>query len=203
MDSTELIALGGDPGLTFLNSTAAPAKQRLELICDGSSYLTWLRQADLIDDTDTDEIHRRFDAGALDSVAAEARQLREWLRPVVTTWATAPDRTLPHPAVDRCNEILATDHRYGALRHDSRTGRTEWTERRAWSTPRQLLVPPIAAIAHLLATGDHGLVRKCESPACTLWFYDRTKSHRRRWCSMAVCGNREKARNHRRRAAAR
>jgi predicted RNA-binding Zn ribbon-like protein len=26
-----------------------------------------------------------------------------------------------------------------------------------------------------------------------LWFFDRTKSHRRRWCSMAVCGNRHKA----------
>jgi len=32
-----------------------------------------------------------------------------------------------------------------------------------------------------------------------MWFYDRTKSHRRRWCSMALCGNRAKARAHRER----
>ncbi|NEJ40784.1 CGNR zinc finger domain-containing protein, partial [Rhizobium ruizarguesonis] len=27
---------------------------------------------------------------------------------------------------------------------------------------------------------------------CTLFFLDTTKSHRRRWCSMALCGNRMK-----------
>lgn len=46
--------------------------------------------------------------------------------------------------------------------------------------------------AELLAEGDFSLVRKCESPDCSLMFYDRTKSHKRRWCSMALCGNRHK-----------
>ncbi|MDX3854896.1 CGNR zinc finger domain-containing protein [Streptomyces sp. AK02-01A] len=38
-----------------------------------------------------------------------------------------------------------------------------------------------------------------------LWFYDRTKSHRRRWwwCSMETCGNRTKVRARRSRAASR
>jgi predicted RNA-binding Zn ribbon-like protein len=44
----------------------------------------------------------------------------------------------------------------------------------------------------LLATGDFSLVRRCENAACVLWFYDRTRSHHRRWCSMARCGNRHK-----------
>ena len=57
---------------------------------------------------------------------------------------------------------------------------------------RQLLAPLAEAAAHLLATADFTLVRKCEDHACTLWFLDRTKSHRRRWCSMALCGNRNK-----------
>jgi predicted RNA-binding Zn ribbon-like protein len=55
-----------------------------------------------------------------------------------------------------------------------------------------LLVPVAEAVARLLAEGDFSLVRKCESSDCTLWFYDRTKSHHRRWCSMAQCGNRMK-----------
>ena len=63
-------------------------------------------------------------------------------------------------------------------------------------------MPPVAAVAALFADGDRGLVRKCEDPLCTLWFYDRTKAHRRRWCSMGVCGNRAKVRAHRERAAA-
>ncbi|QGY32323.1 CGNR zinc finger domain-containing protein [Pantoea cypripedii] len=46
--------------------------------------------------------------------------------------------------------------------------------------------------ADLLATGNFEYIRQCEHPDCSLWFYDRTKSHRRRWCSMALCGNRAK-----------
>jgi predicted RNA-binding Zn ribbon-like protein len=53
-------------------------------------------------------------------------------------------------------------------------------------------VPVAEAVATLLAKGDFSLVRKCECPDCTLWFHDRTKSHHRRWCSMALCGNRMK-----------
>jgi len=58
------------------------------------------------------------------------------------------------------------------------------------------------SVASLLAEGDFALVRQCEHPDCVLWFYDRTKSHRRRWCSMAVCGNRHKAAEFRRRSRA-
>ncbi|WP_322617930.1 CGNR zinc finger domain-containing protein [Pseudomonas sp. BIC9C] len=55
------------------------------------------------------------------------------------------------------------------------------------------------AAAELLAEGDFSLVRKCESPECSLMFYDRTKSHKRRWCSMALCGNRHKVAEFRKR----
>jgi len=64
--------------------------------------------------------------------------------------------------------------------------------RRRVSSVEALLVPVAEAVANLLAEGDFSLVRKCESADCTLWFYDRTKSHHRRWCSMAQCGNRMK-----------
>lgn len=37
-------------------------------------------------------------------------------------------------------------------------------------------------------------IRRCEHPACILWFHDPTG--RRRWCSMAGCGNRAKAARH-------
>jgi predicted RNA-binding Zn ribbon-like protein len=56
-----------------------------------------------------------------------------------------------------------------------------------------LLGPVAEAVAALLVDGDFALVRQCEHPECILWFYDRTKAHKRRWCSMAVCGNRYKA----------
>ncbi len=59
-------------------------------------------------------------------------------------------------------------------------------------TAAEWLLPVAEAAADLLVHGDFDLVRKCESDACSLWFYDRTRSHKRRWCSMALCGNRHK-----------
>jgi predicted RNA-binding Zn ribbon-like protein len=62
-----------------------------------------------------------------------------------------------------------------------------------------LLGPVAEAVAQLLVEGDFTLVKQCEHPDCVLWFYDRTKSHKRRWCSMAQCGNRYKATQFRKR----
>ncbi|MBB3221970.1 CGNR zinc finger domain-containing protein [Pseudoduganella umbonata] len=63
-----------------------------------------------------------------------------------------------------------------------------------------LLGPVAEAVADLLVAGDFALVRQCEHPDCVLWFYDRTKAHKRRWCSMALCGNRYKAAQFRKKA---
>jgi predicted RNA-binding Zn ribbon-like protein len=68
-------------------------------------------------------------------------------------------------------------------------------------TVASLLGPVAEAVAQLLVDGDFNLVRQCEHPECVLWFYDRTKAHKRRWCSMALCGNRYKAAQFRKKAS--
>jgi predicted RNA-binding Zn ribbon-like protein len=52
------------------------------------------------------------------------------------------------------------------------------------------------SIAEFLATADPSLVKACGGSGCILLFYDTTKSHTRRWCSMAGCGNRMKVAAH-------
>jgi predicted RNA-binding Zn ribbon-like protein len=66
-------------------------------------------------------------------------------------------------------------------------------------TVEALLGPVAEAAAELLAGADFHLVKRCEGEACLLWFRDHTKSHHRRWCSMALCGNRQKVAAYRRR----
>jgi predicted RNA-binding Zn ribbon-like protein len=44
-----------------------------------------------------------------------------------------------------------------------------------------------------------GRVRPCANGECSLFLIDRSKSNSARWCSMAGCGNRLKARRHYRR----
>ncbi|MFF9392418.1 CGNR zinc finger domain-containing protein [Streptomyces griseoluteus] len=47
-------------------------------------------------------------------------------------------------------------------------------------------------------TEEHmpGRLRPCANSECRLFLLDRSRANRARWCSMAVCGNREKARRH-------
>ena len=107
------------------------------------------------------------------------------------------------------NRLLARDDSYWQIEAggDSRDGpasgqRVLRSRRiRRWTAPGQLLQPIAEAIADLVCNADFRLIRACEGTACTLMFLDRTKSHARRWCSMAVCGNRAKAAAHRARAS--
>lgn len=57
--------------------------------------------------------------------------------------------------------------------------------------------------AHMLGrAAERERVRICASETCSARFYDRSPAGRRRWCSMARCGNVAKARRHRARMAA-
>jgi predicted RNA-binding Zn ribbon-like protein len=47
-----------------------------------------------------------------------------------------------------------------------------------------------------------GRLRPCANDECRLFLIDRSKPNTARWCSMAVCGNRMKARRHYQRARA-
>jgi len=53
-------------------------------------------------------------------------------------------------------------------------------------------VPVAHYAANFFATADYSAIRKCENPTCILFFYDTSKNHSRRWCSMELCGNRSK-----------
>ncbi|WP_432116094.1 CGNR zinc finger domain-containing protein [Streptomyces sp. S1] len=54
-----------------------------------------------------------------------------------------------------------------------------------------------AARAHLdLLRTAPDRIRACAHEACILHFFDTSRNGTRRWCSMAVCGNRAKASRH-------
>ncbi len=53
-----------------------------------------------------------------------------------------------------------------------------------------------------LRVSSPGRLRPCANSECRLFLIDRSKPNTARWCSMAICGNRMKARRHYRRARA-
>ena len=66
----------------------------------------------------------------------------------------------------------------------------------------------VGAIGRLVATlysamqsEDWSRLKLCGSDSCRWAFYDRSKNHSSRWCTMASCGNRAKARRFRQKLA--
>jgi predicted RNA-binding Zn ribbon-like protein len=54
-------------------------------------------------------------------------------------------------------------------------------------------------IVREIGSGHDDRVRICANDTCRWIFFDESRSGRRRWCDMATCGNRAKARRHRER----
>jgi predicted RNA-binding Zn ribbon-like protein len=57
-------------------------------------------------------------------------------------------------------------------------------------------------IVREISGGRSDRLRICDNDTCRWVFYDSSPTGRRRWCSMATCGNRAKARRHRERQRA-
>ena len=60
----------------------------------------------------------------------------------------------------------------------------------------------VAAVAELAPTDEWKRLKGCRDEHCRVAFYDKSRNRSRAWCSMEVCGNREKARSFRKRHAA-
>jgi predicted RNA-binding Zn ribbon-like protein len=196
--------VGEHQALDFLNTTATPRGTWVEWLGDGKDLVDWLEQAGSIEPAAAARI-RESGSDALDEVARQAREFRHWLRGFVTARMGKPLRATP-AAVAPLNELLARNSSFQRVEtagRDAEDGRCLVLRRvQGWESPAELLQPIAEAAADLICNQDFRLIRSCRGSACTLVFLDRTKAHTRRWCSMAVCGNRAKVAAHRARRVA-
>jgi predicted RNA-binding Zn ribbon-like protein len=65
------------------------------------------------------------------------------------------------------------------------------------------LAPILAALAEAMRSDDWTRLKACRAETCHWAFVDRAKNRSRTWCSMSVCGNRQKAQRYRSRHARR
>lgn len=174
---TAPLFLGDDLALDFINSAYGPSEARVDHFEDPERTSVWFAAAGLA----TPAAGRA--GGAL---SAEARQLRDHARDLVER------RKRGEPAdPGLLNRVLEAGSAYATLDWPAGDVPAIAMHERAEGTSG-LLLPVANALATLLSTANFDLVRKCESDECTLWFHDRTRSHHRRWCSQATCGNRMK-----------
>jgi predicted RNA-binding Zn ribbon-like protein len=188
-------------GLDFLNSIATPLDASVDWLDGGDGLLKWLAEARLVPAAAMNELKARAMPGELDKVADQARALREWFRRFVHKHMGRP---LPPRALQELgplNKLLQRNEIFSQIsRHRERDGgRFELRAMRRWRSPESLLLPIGEALAKFVCEEDFARVKACEGHRCTLVFADHTRMQARRWCSMAICGNRAKQAAHRNR----
>jgi predicted RNA-binding Zn ribbon-like protein len=174
----EFLFLADHRVLDLLNTVAMVDGQRKDFLGSDEDVLRWLERAGYPRSASEDFAH-----GALEEAA---RTLREAARSLIEQRKSGVS---PEPKA--LNRLLAHAISHPKLVATLKGGMELQREYQGEVADR-LLAPLAESIAEFVATADFQLVRHCEGEGCILWFYDRTKSHRRRWCSMGVCGNRHK-----------
>lgn len=186
-------------GLDFLNSIATPVDTPVDWLEDGEGLLSWLQQARLMPDEVVGLIRGRAIPGEIDRIASQARTLREWFRTFVREHRGQPLKTADLAALEPLNQLLKRDDGYSAIvaRQSDESSALHLIHTRRWASPEALLLPIAESMARLVCDEDFSYVKACEGPTCTMLFADHTRGHARRWCSMALCGNRAKQAAHR------
>jgi predicted RNA-binding Zn ribbon-like protein len=188
-------------GIDFLNSVATPVDVQVDWIGDGDGLLAWLTQAQLVPTEALEAIRAQAMPGELDNVAAQARALREWFRDIVQKHKGQPLKPEDLRELAPLNRLLERDERYAeVVAHDQDGAASfELQSARRWRSPESLLLPIAEALAKVVCDEDFTDVKACEGANCTMMFADHTRGRMRRWCSMAICGNRAKVAAHRKR----
>jgi predicted RNA-binding Zn ribbon-like protein len=125
---------------------------------------------------------------AVDAVLLRILRLRESLRAIFAS--VVDDKTFPASWVEPINEILRITEGHDELILNKNSWSLQFVARESgldW-----LLAALARSAAELLVEGRRAPIRRCANPSCRLFFYDDSRTHRRRWCSMALCGNRHK-----------
>jgi predicted RNA-binding Zn ribbon-like protein len=180
------IELAGHVALAMLNTVSLEGGREKDLFEKDADVIEWLERTGL-----PSRAASRVAAGTL---IRTAHNLREVIRACMIQRRSGKPLNL-----DPLNAFLAHTCGHSRLLRDGNVYRVD----RVWAGPgvEALLAPIAEAAAQLLTMDDFTLVRRCEGEGCILWFLDTTKAHRRRWCSMATCGNRAKAAAFRARSA--
>lgn len=182
-------ALGGRLAVNFANLPSLPASPR-----DGS--LSWedligfLRTARIVSPERAEELMGLTvaDPRSAFRLLNRAERLRDALRFAFRQLAHRQPMRREH--VQPINDVLQVTEGHDELVETAESWRIEYVAREDgldW-----LLAAVARSAAEIISEGEATRVRLCANPSCSLIFYDASRTHRRRWCSMSLCGNRHK-----------
>jgi predicted RNA-binding Zn ribbon-like protein len=180
--------LGGRPAIDLVNTLRERWRRRVETLVTPDDLGLWIARAQLA-------------PAPLRVTRARLRGARELREAIDACMQTAlAHEPAPAAAVATIDGWLAhASARPQLVVADD--GAPVLGQREPADPVRRALAAVALDAARMLGTpAEAARIRVCASATCSARFYDRSPAGRRRWCSMALCGNEDKARRYRERA---
>jgi predicted RNA-binding Zn ribbon-like protein len=194
---TLVTLLGGRLAVDFVNAPSYPSAPFQDLswedlisFLEAARIVSAERGASLLALSATDT---KAAAALLARATSLRRTLRQSFTALVRGEPVRPESATP------INQILRITEGHDELVQRDGAWRLEFIPREGGSD--WLLAAIARSAAEILTEPDGARLRTCANPACGLLFCDNSRTHRRRWCSMSVCGNRSKVASFSRRHA--
>jgi predicted RNA-binding Zn ribbon-like protein len=128
------------------------------------------------------------DPDSAQSLLSRSLRLRDALRKVFG--AIVRKELIAREWTEPINQILRITEGHDEIVLEENSWKMEFKAREGgldW-----LLAAIARSAAEIIVEGAQARLRICANPACGLFFSDKSRTRRRRWCSMAICGNRHK-----------
>lgn len=189
--------IGGNAALDFVNTASCWSGEPVCRLGGPGAFADWAALAGLVDETEAGRIKAEIvrDPDAAERLFAKAVKLRAALWRIFS--AAAESGKVEPDDLAVLTEWTRRAARYSELGRDGKGFRRFWTE------DAPLIEIPLFAIAEaaemLLEHGPLDRLHACGGDNCEWMFVDLSKNGRRRWCSMATCGNEAKVRKYRKR----
>lgn len=183
--------------IDFVNTVQVVRARRIDSLDTNESLRAFMDAAGLLERRGSGDAMTSPAVGRL--VYEEAHRLRAEVRRLFSAHS---GRALPRPeTLFAINRVLGSSARTSVLETKDGALTVVELETRDAGNAMVLLAPIALAAVELVTRVAPTRLRECAAPDCTTWFVDSSKGGRRRWCSMARCGNRTKAARHRQRNA--
>jgi predicted RNA-binding Zn ribbon-like protein len=177
-----------ETALDFVNTVQLAHGEQVDHFGTTTDAVGWLHEHGLAHD-------QALDGSDDEALLGRVRRARAALRELAE--ATYEGRPPAEAAIDEINRLLG----FCQVLHLVPTADGLRLGHRDVGDPIDgALARLVEPIVREIATGRPERLRACADEACRWVFYDDSRTGRRRWCDMAVCGNRAKAARHRARA---
>ncbi|MBT8397308.1 MAG: CGNR zinc finger domain-containing protein, partial [Gemmatimonadetes bacterium] len=164
------------------------------LLPDYETLLEWSRLAGILKNSGAKDL-RREAMRRPNKAAKTLKRGRDLREAVFGIFSAVASGASPQPALlGILNKHLEKGFRHPRVNSEGSTFHLRWEDEPSLD---RVLWPIVRSAVQLLTSDRLERVKVCSAADCDWLFVDSSRNRSRRWCDMAVCGNRSKVRRFR------